>query len=84
MHGLHSVTASFLAEGQSISIDCVPKAFVECETEFLAVMKTSSFFVMSMNVSYEFPPTQPPSLALFRDSLQPGRVFFKAFQNFLN
>ena len=39
VHGLHSVTAPFLAEGQSISIDYAFKAFVDCETELLAVMK---------------------------------------------
>ena len=66
MHVLHSVTAPFLAEGtQSLSIDYAPKAFVNCETELLAVMKVLKLFVsISINVAYVFPKTQPPSLAL--------------------
>ena len=68
VHGLHSFTVLFIAEGQSISADCAPKAFVDCETELLAVMKVLKLFVaFSRNVSCVFPPTQPPSLALFRD-----------------
>ena len=47
-HGLHSVTAPFLAEGQSILIDCAPKAFVDCKTELLAVTKV-------LKVSLQYP-----------------------------